>query len=120
MNSAKVTEEINYNSTDIHTKNIDEILRIFNSEDSRIIQAINDILPDLEQLIIQTINCFKNNGSLFYICSGTSGRLGVLDAAECPPTYRTNPEMVQGIIAGGYDALVSSIEGAEDSSFFII
>ena len=58
----------------------------------------------------------QNGGRLFYVGTGTSGRLGVLDAAECPPTFSTNPDMVQGIIAGGYDALVKSIEGAEDNS----
>ena len=115
MNSIKVTEEINHNSIDIHTKNIDEILSIFNSEDLTIIKSINNVLPDIEELITKVIDCFKNNGRLFYIGSGTSGRLGILDAAECPPTFGTSPNLVQGIIAGGSQAVFQSVEGAEDS-----
>ena len=101
MNSSKITEEINYNSNDIHTKNIAEILEIFNSEDSKIIESMSNVSHHLEKLIIEVISCFKNNGSLFYIGAGTSGRLGVLDAVECPPTFGTDPSMVQAIIAGG-------------------
>jgi N-acetylmuramic acid 6-phosphate etherase len=115
MNSSKITEEINPNSKDINTKNIDQILKIFNSEDSLIIEAVKNILPDIKKLILNVIECFNNNGKLFYVGSGTSGRLGVLDASECPPTFGVSPDMVQGIIAGGYDAVFKSIEGAEDS-----
>ncbi len=115
MNSSKITEEINPNSKDINTKNIDQILKIFNSEDSLIIEAVKNILPDIKKLILNVIECFNNNGKLFYVGSGTSGRLGVLDASECPPTFGVSPNMVQGIIAGGYDAVFKSIEGAEDS-----
>ena len=116
MNSIKTTEGINPNSKDIETKDISEILEIFNFEDSSIIISINKVLPDIEDLIELVIQCFKNNGRLIYVGSGTSGRLGILDASECPPTFGVSSEMVQGIIAGGNKAVFSSIEGAEDSS----
>ena len=76
--------------------------------------AVHKSLPMIEVFINELVPRFRDGGLLFYVGSGTSGRLGVLDAAECPPTYRTDPKMIQGIIAGGYDAMVRSIEGAED------
>ena len=114
MNSIKITEEINPNSIGIETKNILEILKIFNVEDASVITSINKVLSDIESLIEIVIQCFKNNGRLIYVGSGTSGRLGILDASECPPTFGVSPEMVQGIIAGGDKAVFKSIEGAED------
>ena len=77
--------------------------------------AIQNKLSEIEAFIKALIPRVKGGGRLFYVGSGTSGRLGVLDAAECPPTFSTSPTMVKGIIAGGYDALVRSIEGAEDN-----
>jgi len=98
----------------IDQKSTREILEIINNEDTGIAAAVTLALTEIQQFIDALVGNLETGGRLFYIGSGTSGRLGVLDAAECPPTYRTNPEMVQGIIAGGYDALVHSIEGAED------
>ena len=115
MNSTKTTEQINPNSKGINKKSISEILEIFNSEDLKIIDSVKKVLPNLEKLINDVIDAFKNGGKLYYIGSGTSGRLGVLDASECPPTFGTNPDLVQGIIAGGPEAVFKSIEGAEDS-----
>ena len=115
MNSTKTTEQINPNSKDINRKSISEILEIFNSEDLKIIESVKRVLPNLEKLINDVINAFKNQGKLYYIGSGTSGRLGVLDASECPPNFGTNTNLLQGIIAGGYEAVFKSIEGAEDS-----
>ena len=114
MNSDKITEQQNPVSSDIDEKTTHEILTMINNEDADVAQAVQKRLQDIEMFIDALYPRFKDGGRLFYVGSGTSGRLGVLDAAECPPTYRTDPEMVQGIIAGGYDALVSSIEGAED------
>lgn len=114
MYSNKITEQQNQNSIDIDKQPIGEILTIINNEDAKIHLAIQKSIPEITEFINDTVNCFKAGGRLFYIGAGTSGRLGVLDASECPPTYRTNPEMVQGIIAGGRDALIRSIEGAED------
>ena len=79
------------------------------------VAQVKNILPELSLLINQIVSRIKNNGKLFYIGCGTSGRLGVLDAAECPPTFSTNKNLVQGIIAGGKKALSMSIENAEDS-----
>ena len=114
MYSNKITEQQNQNSIDIDKQPIGEILTIINNEDAKIHLDIQKSIPEITEFINDTVNCFKAGGRLFYIGAGTSGRLGVLDASECPPTYRTNPEMVQGIIAGGRDALIRSIEGAED------
>ena len=114
MNSDKITEQQNPVSSDIDEKTTHEILTMINNEDADVAQAVQKRLQDIEMFIEALYQRFKDGGRLFYVGSGTSGRLGVLDAAECPPTYRTDPEMVQGIIAGGYDALVRSIEGAED------
>ena len=115
MSWDKITEQKNSNSSDIDEKKTSEILAIINREDIGVPLSIQDSLPRIESFIDDLFPRFKVGGRLFYVGSGTSGRLGVLDAAECPPTYRTDPEMVQGIIAGGYDALIRSIEGAEDS-----
>ena len=110
----KITEQQNPASSDIDEKNTHEILTIINNEDADVAKAVQKKIHDIGAFIDTLFPRFQNGGRLFYVGSGTSGRLGILDAAECPPTYRTDPEMVQGIIAGGHDALVKSIEGAED------
>ena len=114
MDNLKVTEQQNKDTINIDKNSIFDILTIINKEDSSVTLAIKEILPRLEQFIQDLLIRFNNGGRLFYIGSGTSGRLGVLDAAECPPTFRTNPNLIQGVIAGGYSALYQSIEGAED------
>ncbi len=109
-----ITEQQNPNSTDIDLKSISEIVQIFHKEDRKTIEAVaaeSDAIAQAVEMIVET---FRNGGKLFYIGAGTSGRLGVLDASECPPTFRTEPEMVQGIIAGGDIALRNSVEGEED------
>ena len=116
MNSTKITEQINQNSINIHKKDIREIVDIFINEDYNIFEAIKKVSLDVEKLIEDVIDSFENNGRLFYIGSGTSGRLGVLDASECPPTFGVDSSMVQGIIAGGNEAVFKSVEGAEDSN----
>ena len=115
MYSNKITEKQNPNSMDIDQKSVFEILEVINNEDAKVHEAVNKALPEISIFTGYVVHSFKNGGRLFYIGAGTSGRLGVLDASECPPTYHTNPDMVQGIIAGGLDALVRSIEGAEDN-----
>ena len=114
MSCDKITEQQNSVSSRIDEQSVSEILEIINGEDIGVPLAVQKSLPMIEVFINELVPRFRDGGCLFYVGSGTSGRLGVLDAAECPPTYRTDPEMVQGIIAGGYDALVRSIEGAED------
>jgi N-acetylmuramic acid 6-phosphate etherase len=110
-----ITEQQNPASSKIDEESILGILKIINREDFGVPLAVQESLPMIEPFIERLIIRFRDGGRLFYVGSGTSGRLGVLDASECPATYRTDPEMVQGIIAGGNDALVGSIEGAEDS-----
>ena len=109
-----ITEARNPVSMKIDEESIENILRIINSEDKNIPAVIENEIPYIKKAVELVVDAFKNGGRLIYIGAGTSGRLGVLDASECPPTYGTPPEMVQGIIAGGYEALVKSQEGSED------
>ena len=114
-NTKKFTEQQNPNTLDVDNMNVLDIIRQINKEDKTVITAISKILNNLECLIEDVILKLQSGGRLFYIGSGTSGRLGILDAVECPPTFSTEPSMVQGIIAGGSAALLRSIEGAEDN-----
>jgi N-acetylmuramic acid 6-phosphate etherase len=109
-----VTEQRNENSFNIDSKSVEEIIEIFNNEDQKAVNAVIKEKENIAKAVNLIIEAFKNGGRLFYVGAGTSGRLGVLDSAECPPTFGVSREMVQGIIAGGYEALVRSIEGAED------
>tara|TARA_Y100000590_G_C15675650_1_gene997919 strand:- start:177 stop:1055 length:879 start_codon:yes stop_codon:yes gene_type:complete len=111
----KITEERNKQSEDLDSYSVIDILKLINKEDAILHLAIAKQLSKIEIIINNVIKCFKNNGRLFYVGSGTSGRLGVLDASECSPTFKVDNNMVQGIIAGGKSALYRSIEGAEDS-----
>jgi len=110
-----ITEQRNPNTMDIDSKSTVEILEIINSEDQRVATIVKEEIPYIAKAVDLIVESFKNYGRLFYVGAGTSGRLGVLDAAECPPTFGTDPDMVQGIIAGGYGALVRAVEGAEDN-----
>lgn len=109
-----ITEARNPASENIDSKSTEVILRIINKEDHTIPAIVEKEIPYVAKAVDILVDAFKKGGRLFYIGAGTSGRLGVLDAAECPPTFGTNPEMVQGIIAGGEKALVRSQEGSED------
>jgi len=95
---------------------IPEILRIMNQEDALVPAALERALPDIVDLVKDLVEAFKKGGRLVYIGAGTSGRLGVLDASECPPTFGVDPGMVVGLIAGGDKALRRSVEGAEDDA----
>jgi N-acetylmuramic acid 6-phosphate etherase len=112
--AAYTTEQRNEVSAGIDSKNSLEILSIINAEDHKVPAAVQKILPEIAALVDDIVAAFKKGGRLFYIGAGTSGRLGVLDASECPPTYGVAPEMVQGLIAGGIPALTRSVEAAED------
>ncbi|WEG15173.1 N-acetylmuramic acid 6-phosphate etherase [Alkalihalophilus pseudofirmus] len=92
-----------------------EILTVMNAEDAEVPLAVKKAIPDIAKLVEQTIRSLKNGGRLIYAGAGTSGRLGVLDAVECPPTFGTDPSMVVGLIAGGEKAFTKAVEGAEDS-----
>ncbi|MDE0325142.1 MAG: N-acetylmuramic acid 6-phosphate etherase [Candidatus Poribacteria bacterium] len=108
------TEQQNLNSVDIDLKSTSEIVRIFHEEDRKAVAAVEAESEAIARAIELCINAFRSGGRLFYVGAGTSGRLGVLDASECPPTFSTPPEMVQGVIAGGDVALRRSVEDEED------
>ncbi|MDE2889154.1 MAG: N-acetylmuramic acid 6-phosphate etherase [Gemmatimonadota bacterium] len=108
------TEQRNPASAQIDEASTLRILEILNEEDSKVPRAVNAILPRVAEAVERVVAAIGNGGRLFYVGAGTSGRLGVLDAAECPPTFGTPPGTVQGIIAGGADALVQAAERAED------
>ncbi|WP_263789476.1 N-acetylmuramic acid 6-phosphate etherase [Salinibacter sp.] len=108
------TEQQNPHSTHIDTASVEEILRVINTEDHKVPVAVRRELPHVADAVKIVVEAFKNDGRLFYVGAGTSGRLGVVDASECPPTFGTDPERVQGIIAGGREAVFRSQEGAED------
>ena len=112
--SKYTTEQRNDASSDIDSKTPLEIVSIINNEDKKVPAAVEKILPEIAALVDDIVAAFKKGGRLFYIGAGTSGRLGVLDASECPPTYGTDPGMVVALIAGGREALTRSIEAAED------
>ncbi len=109
-----LTEQRNPNTLEIDRKSVREILELIHQEDRNAVDAVGQALPQVEQAVELVEQAFRKGGRLIYVGAGTSGRLGVLDAAECPPTFGASPEMVQGIIAGGYTALHRAIEGAED------
>jgi N-acetylmuramic acid 6-phosphate etherase len=111
---SRLTEQRNPRSMRIDQLSTLEIVDLINAEDRMVAEAVGEERDAIAQAIDIVVDCFRRGGRLIYIGAGTSGRLGVLDASEMPPTYRTDPEMVQGIIAGGYDALVQAQEGAED------
>jgi len=109
-----ITEQRNENSLHIDSKSTEEIIEIFNLEDQKAVAAVIKEKENIAKTVDMIVDSFKSGGRLFYVGAGTSGRLGVLDASECPPTFGVDREMVQGIIAGGYEALTRSIERAED------
>jgi N-acetylmuramic acid 6-phosphate etherase len=111
-----LTEQRNPRSTHIDTLSTLQILQIINDEDAIITRVVRDALPSIAQAVDTITERLQRGGRLIYVGAGTSGRLGVLDAVECVPTYSTPPELVQAIIAGGYEAITNSIEGAEDNA----
>ncbi|NLM12452.1 MAG: N-acetylmuramic acid 6-phosphate etherase [Epulopiscium sp.] len=118
MNEVKIdhlkTESRNPRTLKLDTMSTMELLRIMNEEDQKVIDAVKEALPQIEKCIQLVIHALNNNGRLIYIGAGTSGRLGILDAVECVPTFSTTDEVI-GIIAGGEKAFVRAVEGAEDS-----
>lgn len=113
--STLITEQRNPNSMNVDSLSALEIVQLMNQEDKQVPLAIEKCLPQIAQAVECIVAAFQQGGRLVYIGAGTSGRLGVLDASECPPTFGVLPEMVKGIIAGGERALRHPIEGAEDS-----
>ncbi|AFU20170.1 N-acetylmuramic acid 6-phosphate etherase [Actinobacillus suis] len=114
--SKMITEQRNPHSMNIDQLSALELVKVINQEDKQVPLAVEKCLPQIAQAVEKIVQAFQNGGRLVYIGAGTSGRLGVLDASECPPTYGVSPEMVVGIIAGGERALRHPIEGAEDNT----
>lgn len=108
------TEQRNPKSTNIDFLSTKEVLKIINEEDKLVPQAVENELPYIEKAVDCIVESLKNGGRLLYFGAGTSGRLGVVDASECPPTFGTNPETIKGFIAGGKEAMFVAQEGAED------
>ncbi|GAB6927311.1 N-acetylmuramic acid 6-phosphate etherase [Paenibacillus sp. JCM 10914] len=113
--SQLTTEQPHDNTQNIDQLNSEQIMTLINSEDHLIADAIRELIPVIARAADHVVEAFQKGGRLFYIGAGTSGRIGILDASECPPTYGTDPSMVQGLIAGGFKAVKEAIEGAEDS-----
>ena len=108
------TEQRNPNTTHIDTLPTLEMVQLINQEDQKVALAVAQVAPEIARAIDVITRQLSQGGRLFYAGCGTSGRLGILDAVECPPTYSTDPELVQAIIAGGYPAIFRAVEGAED------
>lgn len=115
MLNTLTTEQRNLKSKDIDTKSIKEILQIMNKEDAQVPLAVSKEIPKIENAVKLVIQSFNQSGRLIYLGAGTSGRLGVLDASECPPTFGVSSGTVRGLIAGGMKAFTSAVEGAEDN-----
>lgn len=116
MNLEKLTtERRNQDTMNLDELTVKEALEKMNQEDQKVAVAVKEALPQIEAVTKSIINAFNAGGRLIYMGAGTSGRLGVLDAAECVPTFGVEPEMVQGLIAGGQKAMTIAVEGAEDS-----
>jgi N-acetylmuramic acid 6-phosphate etherase len=111
-----ITEQENPRTANLSTLSSLEIVRAMNEEDANVPQAIQAALPQIAETVDRVVDRLRNGGRLFYIGTGTSARLGVLDAAECPPTFGVSAELVQGVIAGGYEACYRAVEASEDDA----
>lgn len=111
------TEKQNPNTMNLDQMSVKEALEVMNQEDKKVAEAIEEVIPEIEQAVYIIIEQFEKGGRLIYTGAGTSGRLGVLDAAECPPTFGTPKDKVVGLIAGGERAITEAIEGAEDNKY---
>jgi N-acetylmuramic acid 6-phosphate etherase len=115
MDEIPITEQENPRTAQISTMSAAEIVRLMNEEDALVAEAVGRTLAEVERAVDGIVERLGGGGGrLFYVGTGTSGRLGVLDAAECPPTFGVSPELVQGIIAGGYEACYRAVEASED------
>lgn len=110
-----ITEQENPNTKNIDKVSTLEAVTLINNEDKKVAEAVAKVLPEIAETVDKIVERLQNGGRFFYVGTGTSGRLGVLDASEIPPTYGVSYELVQGIIAGGYDALYKATEASEDN-----
>ena len=111
-----ITEQENPRSKDLSSQSTAEIVALMNDEDATVAAAVKRVLGDVVKAVDEIVARLSKGGRLFYTGTGTSGRLGVLDASECPPTFGVSPELVQGVIAGGYDACYRAVEASEDDA----
>jgi len=111
-----LTEQENPRTTNLSSLPVEELVELMNAEDRQVAPAVTRVLPEIAHAVKEIANRLSSGGRLFYIGTGTSGRLGVLDAAECPPTFGVAPELVQAVIAGGYDACYRAVEASEDDA----
>jgi len=111
-----ITEQENPRSKNLSSQTAREIVALMNAEDATVAAAVERVLDDVAKAVAETTARLRAGGRLFYVGTGTSGRLGVLDASECPPTFGVSPELVQGVIAGGYDACSRAVEASEDDA----
>lgn len=109
------TERRNPDTMNLDSMTPKEFVEVMNREDAKVIEAVNKVLPEVARVIEWTTEAVRKGGRIIYMGAGTSGRLGVLDAVECPPTFGVSPDVVVGLIAGGEKAFVKAVEGAEDS-----
>jgi N-acetylmuramic acid 6-phosphate etherase len=116
MTTLPVTEQENPRSKDLSSQSTAEIVALMNDEDATVAAAVKRVLDDVVKAVDEIVIRLSKGGRLFYTGTGTSGRLGVLDASECPPTFGVSPELVQGVIAGGYDACYRAVEASEDDA----
>lgn len=114
--SLPITEQDNPRSANLSSQSAAEIVALMNEEDATVAAAVREVLGEVAAAVEAIVERLRNGGRLFYIGTGTSGRLGVLDASECPPTFGVSPELVQGVIAGGYDACHRAVEASEDDA----
>lgn len=114
MQTSWLTEQQNANSAGLDQRPTKEILNIINHEDQQVAIAVSKAVDQIEQAVEAFVEAYTKGGNIFYIGAGTSGRLGILDAVECPPTFSTSPDRIQGILAGGIGAFSEAVEGQED------
>jgi N-acetylmuramic acid 6-phosphate etherase len=111
-----ITEQENPRSQNLSSQSTREIVELMNAEDATVAAAVQRVLDEVARAVEETAERLRDGGKLYYVGTGTSGRLGVLDASECPPTFGVSPELVQGVIAGGYDACYRAVEASEDDA----
>lgn len=112
------TETRNQRTMHLDQMSVTELLTVMNEEDAKVASAVNEQIPNIAQAVTAITESLRRGGRLIYMGAGTSGRIGLLDAVECPPTFGTSPEMVVGLIAGGSNAFIKAVEGAEDREEF--
>lgn len=114
FSTSRITEQPNPRSRGLDRKSTVEVLRTINDEDRRVAEAVSEVIDDIARAVDHFVERYRHGGRIVYVGAGTSGRLGVLDAAECPPTFGTPPERIRGVLAGGPDAFFRATEGHED------